>query len=55
MGKILGLVVLVGFLIFGSWFYWKYYFTYSDGYRTGLLQKFSQRANVLKLMKVNWF
>jgi len=36
------LAVLVGFI------FWKYYFTYSDGERFGLLQKFSRKGNVFK-------
>ena len=30
------------------WFWWKYYFTYSDGYRSGLLQKMSHKGNIFK-------
>jgi hypothetical protein len=36
------LAVLVGFI------FWKYYFTYSDGERFGLLQKFSRKGNIFK-------
>ncbi len=28
--------------------YWKYYFTYSEGFRSGLLQKMSYKGNVFK-------
>lgn len=28
--------------------YWKYFYTYSTGYRAGLLQKFSYRGNIFK-------
>lgn len=35
-------------LIVGIWFWWKFYYTYSDGNRTGLLQKFSHKGNVFK-------
>jgi hypothetical protein len=28
--------------------YWKYFFTYSEGYRAGLLQKFSHKGNFVK-------
>jgi hypothetical protein len=28
--------------------WWKYFFTYSDGYRAGLLQKFSRKGNIFK-------
>jgi hypothetical protein len=37
------IVVFIGFFI-----YWKYYYTYSDGYRAGLLQKFSHKGNIFK-------
>jgi hypothetical protein len=29
-------------------FYWKYVYTYSDGYRAGLLQKFSRKGTLFK-------
>ncbi len=28
--------------------YWKYFFTYSEGYRAGLLQKISYKGNIFK-------
>jgi hypothetical protein len=28
--------------------YWKYFYNYSDGYRAGLLQKFSHKGNIFK-------
>ena len=28
--------------------YWKYFFTYSEGYRAGLLQKFSHKGTIFK-------
>jgi hypothetical protein len=37
------LVVTLGLFI-----YWKYYFDYSEGYRAGLLQKFSKKGNIFK-------
>jgi hypothetical protein len=42
--------ILVVFLIVttGIYIYWKYYYTYSDGYRAGLLQKFSRKGNIFK-------
>jgi len=40
---------LVIFLLFvGLFFYWKYFFTYSEGYRAGLLQKFSSKGTLFK-------
>ena len=35
-------IILVAFI------YWKYFFTYSEGYRAGLLQKFSYKGNIIK-------
>jgi hypothetical protein len=32
----------------GSLVYWKYFFTYSEGYRAGLLQKFSSKGTIFK-------
>jgi hypothetical protein len=48
MRKIVFLVVFLLLVIFAGWFYWKYYFTYSEGNRTGLLQKFSHKGNLFK-------
>ncbi|NEW83351.1 MAG: hypothetical protein GZ094_13415, partial [Mariniphaga sp.] len=39
---------LIIVLLLGSFVYWKYSFTYSEGYRAGLLQKFSLKGNVFK-------
>jgi hypothetical protein len=38
-------LVLIIFLIF---VYWKYFYTYSEGYRAGLLQKFSSKGTLFK-------
>ncbi|MFM2139191.1 MAG: hypothetical protein RJA57_1498 [Bacteroidota bacterium] len=35
-------------LILALFVYWKYFFTYSEGNRTGLLQKFSYRGTLFK-------
>lgn len=35
-------VFLAGFI------YWKYFYTYSEGYRAGLLQKFTRKGNIFK-------
>lgn len=37
------IVIIIGFI-----FYFKYFYTYSDGYRAGLLQKFSHKGNIFK-------
>lgn len=40
---------LILILITGSIFiYWKYFYTYSEGYRAGLLQKFSSKGMLFK-------
>ena len=48
MKKILrwGAVILVVVLAF--LFYWNYYNTYSEGNRSGILQKFSKKGNIFK-------
>ena len=38
------LIVFIGIIFI----YWKYFYTYSEGYRAGLLQKFSSRGTVFK-------
>ena len=38
------LVVLIGCILI----YWKYFYTYSEGYRAGLLQKFSHKGVIFK-------
>ena len=48
MKKILSIAAVVLIAVTGIWFWWKFYYTYSDGNRTGLLQKFSHKGNVFK-------
>ncbi len=48
MRKTISIVVVLLILIFAGWFYWKFYYTYSEGNRTGLLQKFSHKGNLIK-------
>jgi hypothetical protein len=41
--------VLILIILFGASFvYWKYFYTYSEGYRAGLLQKFSSKGALFK-------
>jgi hypothetical protein len=40
------LAILVVFIVI--FIYWKYFYTYSEGYRAGLLQKFSSKGNFIK-------
>ncbi len=44
---IYGIIALV-VIILSIVIYWKYYYTYSSGYRFGLLQKFSHKGNIFK-------
>jgi len=48
MKKYLTRALLIIVLLIGSFFYWKYFFTYSEGYRAGLLQKFSSKGTLFK-------
>ena len=42
-------LLLIFIIIFGATFvYWKYFYTYSEGYRAGLLQKFSSKGALFK-------
>jgi hypothetical protein len=44
----LRIVALIIILILGIFIFWKYFYTYSEGYRAGLLQKFTRKGNVFK-------
>ncbi len=46
--RTLWIISIAVILIVGITIYWKYYFTYSKGYRAGLLQKFSYKGNIFK-------
>lgn len=35
-------------IIAGIFIYWKFFYTYSEGYRAGLLQKFSHKGTFIK-------
>ncbi len=48
MKKFLNWLILVIFIVLAALVYWKYFFTYSEGYRAGLLQKFSRKGVVFK-------
>jgi len=39
---------IVIILVLAGLIYWKYFFTYSQGNRTGLLQKFTYKGNIFK-------
>jgi hypothetical protein len=40
--------VFILIVVLGAFVYWKYFYTYSDGNRSGLLQKFSHKGNIFK-------
>ncbi|TAL46390.1 MAG: hypothetical protein EPN92_06305 [Chitinophagaceae bacterium] len=46
--RFLTTLTVVIILALGGFIYWKYYFTYSEGNRTGLLQKFSHKGTIFK-------
>ena len=46
--RILLITLLVLFLGLFVFVWWRYYYTYSDGNRFGLLQKFSRRGTIFK-------
>lgn len=48
MKKFAFVFILVIILLLGSFTYWKYSFTYSEGYRAGLLQKVSLKGTFFK-------
>lgn len=46
--KILKWLAFFIVLFVATFVYWKYFYTYSEGYRAGLLQKFSSKGNMFK-------
>ena len=46
--KYLYLTLAFFILLIGLTFYWSFFFTFSDGYRAGMLQKFSRKGNIFK-------
>lgn len=46
--RFFGWLFLLVIIIFSIFCYWKYSYTYSDGYRNGLMQKLSHRGNMIK-------
>ena len=46
--KVLKWALFFVVIILGSFIYWKYFYTYSEGYRAGLLQKFSSKGTIFK-------
>lgn len=48
MKKFWGWFIVIVLVILTAFIYWKYFFTYSEGYRAGLLQKFSKKGTIFK-------
>jgi hypothetical protein len=46
--KVLRWLLFTIIIIGGIFIYWKYFYTYSEGYRAGLLQKFSNKGVIFK-------
>lgn len=54
-GKIIFWVVLVLLLVFGGWFYYKYYFVFGEGVKSELLTMWLGKGMSLKPMKEKLF
>jgi hypothetical protein len=48
MRKFIIWTIVIIVIVLSVFLYWKYSYTYSSGYRAGLLQKFSYRGNIFK-------
>ena len=46
--KYLGLGFVIAAIVCSAFIYWNYFFVYSDGYREGVLNKFSTKGMVFK-------
>jgi len=46
--KVLKWLLFLILLFVAIFIYWKYFYTYSEGYRAGLLQKFSSKGTLFK-------
>lgn len=46
--KVLKWALFLIVIILGIFIYWKYFYTYSEGYRAGVLQKFSSKGVLFK-------
>jgi hypothetical protein len=47
-GKGIWLFLVILVIVLGAFCYWKYFYTYSEGQRAGLLQKFSYKGQLFK-------
>ncbi len=48
MKKFLFITLFLVIVFLGGFIYWKFFYTYSEGYRAGLFQKFSHKGNIFK-------
>jgi len=48
MRKIFRWIIALVVIFLVTFVYWKYFYTYSEGYRAGLLQKFSHKGAMFK-------
>jgi hypothetical protein len=48
MKKFLYWSLAILFIVLAVFIYWKYFYTYGEGYRAGLLQKFSYKGTIFK-------
>ena len=48
MRKAILIIILLLLIGISGYIYWFYYNSYGDGYREGVLQKFSRKGNVMK-------
>jgi len=48
MKKFVIWALIILFVFLGGYLYWKFSYTYSEGYRSGLLQKFSYKGTLFK-------
>ena len=46
--RVINWILFLVLLFIGIFIYWKYFYTYSEGYRAGLLQKFSYKGTFFK-------
>lgn len=46
--KFLRWLTFIAIVVLVVIFWWKYFYTYSDGFRSGLLQKLSHKGNIFK-------
>jgi hypothetical protein len=46
--KVLRWATFIIIIFLTVFIYWKYFYTYSEGYRAGLLQKFSKKGTIFK-------